>query len=184
MRVCLFEDGGVSNLEPLTLTRPAFDLLCGQTPLASKQCRHFAPCEIGALIRPSSRRPLSASAAGHCHQRFALAARESAILVNGRWLPPANASPDFAGPCVAMVGEEVAYAVVGPNLLTYCSSNTLEDCLETWKNTLPHHQAGGQMINYPWDLVQCKPTRLAADFAHIVRRQLFGEQRRGRRWAC
>ncbi len=52
MRVCLFEDRGVSNLEPLTLTRPAFDLLCGQTSLAAKQCRRFAPCEIGALIRP------------------------------------------------------------------------------------------------------------------------------------
>src|SRR5262249_32066951 len=29
MRVCLFEDRRVEDLEPLTLTRPAHDLLCG-----------------------------------------------------------------------------------------------------------------------------------------------------------
>ena len=51
-RVCLFEEPAVEQLEPLTLTRPAFDLLCGQTSLAAKQCRHFAPCAVGLLVRP------------------------------------------------------------------------------------------------------------------------------------
>ena len=29
MRLCVFEDAGVANLEPLSLTRPAFDLWLG-----------------------------------------------------------------------------------------------------------------------------------------------------------
>ena len=36
MRVCLFEDRGVGNLEPLVWTRPAFELLSGCTSLARK----------------------------------------------------------------------------------------------------------------------------------------------------
>jgi hypothetical protein len=52
MRICLFEDDGVLQLEPLSLTRPVFDLLCGLSSLAAKQCRHFAPCEVGYLVRP------------------------------------------------------------------------------------------------------------------------------------
>ena len=46
------EDNGVGNLEPLALTRPAFELICGQSSLGRKQCRYFAPCEVGVLVRP------------------------------------------------------------------------------------------------------------------------------------
>ena len=37
MRICLFEDLGVFDLEPLTFTRPVFDLLCGAGSLGQKQ---------------------------------------------------------------------------------------------------------------------------------------------------
>ena len=39
MRICVFEDAGVRNLEPLTLTRPAFDLRCGAGTLLERQLR-------------------------------------------------------------------------------------------------------------------------------------------------
>ena len=40
MRVCLFEDSLAADLEPLTLTRPVFALLCGCTSLADNQDRY------------------------------------------------------------------------------------------------------------------------------------------------
>ena len=52
MRVCLFEDHGAIDLEPLALTRPVFDLLCGAGPLAAKQTQYFSPCTAGTLVRP------------------------------------------------------------------------------------------------------------------------------------
>ena len=67
MRVCLFEDGGVSALDPLTATRPAFDLVCGMTSLAARQCRHFAPCRVGALVRPHLADPLRVFEQGHVY---------------------------------------------------------------------------------------------------------------------
>src|SRR5262249_42181747 len=143
MRVCLFEDRGVADLEPLTLTRPAFELLCGQTSLGSKQCRHFGPGEVGVLVRP-----LLADL--HRLHHPAIPVNDAAwlragptVLVNGRWLPPPGPAPEVPGPCVGTVGDEMAYAVVGPDQLRYCSPSTLSDCLETWKNTLPRHPAGG-----------------------------------------
>src|SRR2546422_752950 len=51
MRVCLFEDQ-TANLEPLSLTRPVFDLLCGQVTLATKQRRLFPSGSFGVLVRP------------------------------------------------------------------------------------------------------------------------------------
>ncbi len=51
-RVCLFEDAAVAGLEPVALTRPAFDLLCGLTSLGDKQRRAFTARSVGALVRP------------------------------------------------------------------------------------------------------------------------------------
>ena len=42
MRICVFEDAACSGLEPLTLTRPAFDLRCGAATLLERQVRRFA----------------------------------------------------------------------------------------------------------------------------------------------
>ena len=51
MRVCLFEDQQVNQFEPLTLTRPVFDLLCGIQSLAQKQISHFQATEVGTIVR-------------------------------------------------------------------------------------------------------------------------------------
>ena len=115
MRVCLFEDRKVTDLEPLASTRPVFDLLCGQTSLATKQLRHFAPCDAGVLIRPLLVDLVRLYHPALPVNDLAWLRAGPAVLVNGRWLPPANASPHVTGPCVAMIGDEVAYAVVGPD---------------------------------------------------------------------
>src|SRR5438445_7808363 len=152
MRVCLFEDHGVRDLEPLVLTRPVFELLCGQDSLRRKQCRYFGAREVGALIRPYLA-PLYCLQEPHTFVNdVAWLRAEATILINARWLPPASlalrvgmnarrvrretlAAQD--GPCVAMIGDEVAYAVVAAEHLACCTPNTLADCLETWKNNLP-----------------------------------------------
>src|SRR5262249_54528761 len=141
MRVCLFEDRAVAALEPLTLTRPAFDLWCGQIPLAAKQCRYFAPCRVGFLVRPVLTDLLRLRHPGTPVNDPAWLRAEPTVLVNARWLPPPGVAAHVGGPGVALVGDEVAYAVVGPDRLTYCSANTLDDCLEAWKNSLPHRAA-------------------------------------------
>jgi UDP-N-acetylglucosamine diphosphorylase/glucosamine-1-phosphate N-acetyltransferase len=164
MRVCLFEERGVANLEPLTSTRPAFDLLCGLTTLAGKQLRHFGPCDTGFLVRPSLADLVRLQHPGTPVNDLAWLRAEPAVLVNSRWLPPPDAISGPTGPCVALVGDEVAYAVVGPDRLTYCSANTLEDCLETWKSTLPHCRAGGRLVGHLWDLVEANGGQICQDF--------------------
>lgn len=167
MRVCLFEDHGHADLEPLSLTRPVFDLLCGPSSLAAKQCRFFAPCEVGVLVRPllqdlcrlrDCRTPVNDGA----WLRSA-----PTVLVNGRWLPPAGATPHLGGPCVGLVGDEVAYAVLGPDRLTYCSPQTIDDCVEICKNTLPNRPAGGQMVHHLWELVDWNGEQIATEFQHL-----------------
>src|SRR5262245_54368163 len=163
MRVCLFEDRHVENLEPLTLTRPAFELLCGQSTLSARQWRYFAPCSTGVLVRPHleevqrERRLVSVN-------DMAWLRRDLTVMVNARWIPPPGSVVDLCQPSVALLGEDIAYAVVGPDLLTYCSSNTIDDCLDVWKRTLPRRFAEGAIVRYLWELVDRNGKQIIADF--------------------
>src|SRR5262245_36463480 len=116
MRVCLFENGSAFDLEPLSLTRPVFDLLCGQTSLADKQFRHFGPSQRGALVRPYLADVCRLQTPGVAVNDLAWLRVAPIVLVNGRWLPPpftpGRGTADLSGPAVGLLGEEIAYAVL------------------------------------------------------------------------
>lgn len=169
MRVCLFEDRN-GDLGPLAATRPAFDLLCGQTALAEKQRRHFAATAVGVVIRP-----YLVDLYGHEHPDIfvnddAWLTSDTTVLVNGRWLPPAA---DFVGEMgvnqLGCIGQEIAYAILDREQLQTASIATLSRCLENWRRTLPCHPAEGRLITYPWELVNQNGEQLANDFARIGR---------------
>jgi UDP-N-acetylglucosamine diphosphorylase/glucosamine-1-phosphate N-acetyltransferase len=167
MRVCLFEDGGALGLEPLALTRPVFDLLCGLTSLAARQLHHFAATRPGALVRPHLADVCRLDPAAGAVNDLAWLRAGPTVLVNGRWLP-ASAAPApadvAAGPCVGLLGDEVAYAVVGPEHLADCSPNTLDDCLATWKAALPRRPAGGRLFRHLWDIVAHNGEQILRDW--------------------
>jgi len=167
MRVCLFEDRSVSTLEPLAFTRPVYELRCGLTTLAAKQWAYFAPCEPGVLVRE----PLAEL---QRHQRAGVAVNSlpwmrsaPIVLVNARWLPPVEKLTELCDPCVAMIGDEIAYVVVGPDRMLYCSPDTLDDCLQLWQRILPHQQVGGQMVRHLWDLVDANGAQIERDFQQL-----------------
>src|SRR5262249_35997388 len=164
MRLCSFEDRKVVNLEPLSLTRPAFDLLCGQTSLVNKHCRYFGASDPGAWVRPSLADCLCLQQPAWAVNNLSWLRTSPTVLVNGRWLPPPGPAPRWDAPCVALVGDEVAYAVLAPEQLSSCSPGTLDYCLETWKSTLPQQLAGGRLIYYLWQLVEHNAEQLLLDF--------------------
>src|SRR6516164_5785933 len=95
MRICVFEDAGVARLEPLTRTRPAFDLRCGAATLLERQVRCLGGDAVGALVRPEL--------VALCRLEYpGLAVNDPAwlsapgaglLLINARWLPPAPLTP-------------------------------------------------------------------------------------------
>ena len=166
MRVCLFEDRGALDLEPLSLTRPVFELLCGLTSLAAKQSRFFPPGPRGVLVRPYLADLCRLHSPAVPVNDLAWLRAGPTILINGRWLPPSIPLPlaELSSPAIALVKDEVAYAVVEPSHLTDCSTNTLDDCLSRWKLMLPQRSAGGRLIRYPWELVHTNGEQIRADW--------------------
>ncbi len=165
MRVCFFEDAFVADLEPLTLTRPAFDLLSGCSTLAQKQARFFQASNCGALVRPYLA-AVSATTAMPVNDLDWLRSGP-VVLVNARWLPPAPdpaLTPTFTEPFVALCDGEVAYAVLTPEWLDDCSPLTIDACLEQWRETLPTRAVSGRMIRYLWELVECNSEQIDLDY--------------------
>jgi len=164
MRVCLFEDQGAADLEPLALTRPVFELICGWTTLGSKQRRYFSAAVCAALVRPHL-------ADLHRHQMpqavvndYSWLRAGPVVLVNGRWLPPAGGPGKVTAPCVGLVGEEVAYVAVEPGHLVTMTRENLPECLEQWKRSFPHVQVAGRLVRHLWELVQHNGAQISHDW--------------------
>ncbi|MBI3408981.1 MAG: hypothetical protein HY040_11585 [Planctomycetes bacterium] len=164
MRVCLFEDSP-DKLEPLTLTRPAFDLLCGMSSLGQKQLRHFGATSCGMIVRPglvSLTQMQHPSAAVNDHDWLEAA---KTILVNGRWLPPAGRALHISEPCVGMFEDELAFAVVPEAKLHGLTPANFGEFLDRFEAELPQRAVSGRMIRYPWDLVEHNGDQIRNDFA-------------------
>lgn len=180
MRICLFEDRHADDLAPLTLTRPTFDLLCGLSPLVEKHARYFTPDATAYLVRPLVA-DLVRVAHPHAPVNDSLWLRSGpTTLVNARWIPPAERSERFTeGPFLAVCDGELAFAVVGPELLAGVFAASLDECLEDWLSALPRQEVGGFMVRRLWDLVDRNANQILADFPALIDPTLTGFRPQG-----
>jgi UDP-N-acetylglucosamine diphosphorylase/glucosamine-1-phosphate N-acetyltransferase len=163
MHVCLFEDG-VAALEPLSLTRPVFDLRCGMTTLAQKLFRHVSARDEGVLLRP-----WLADLYRSLHPQLpvndpAWLGADDLMLINGRWLPPRESFVLPPSSCVGLAQDEVAYVVLRKKAAATLDFELLPALLEDYRHTLPTRQAGGCWIRYPWDLVEQNGREIERDY--------------------
>jgi UDP-N-acetylglucosamine diphosphorylase/glucosamine-1-phosphate N-acetyltransferase len=154
-------------LEPLTRTRPAFDLLCGATSLLHKQGRWCGDGELGLLVRPALAATARLDHPGAAVNDLHWLRAGPVVLVNARWLPPGGRLADLPPPCVGLVGEQVAFALLRPEDLACCSPTTLDDCLGGWLNSLPCVPAGGTLVSHLWDLVEAREAELWRDYEEV-----------------
>lgn len=171
MRTCIFEDHAVRQLEPLTLTRPASALLCGALTLQQRQAVFVGADDVALLVRPALEPLCRQQHVGMTVNDGNWLQAAPTLMVNARWLPPTGRFGTHPMPCVGMVGDQVAYAILNPELLTYCSPNTIDDCMETWRDRLPREQAGGMMVDRLWDLVEANAAMLGNDLATQAERE-------------
>jgi UDP-N-acetylglucosamine diphosphorylase/glucosamine-1-phosphate N-acetyltransferase len=180
MRICVYEDRHVRGLEPLTLTRPAVDLLCGLTTLGEKQARYFAATAVGHLCRPVVADLIRARDPVANVNDPAWLRGAPTVLVNARWLPPprprhapppprrhliVRAPNPFAdAPYIGTANGAVAFAVLDRRHLEAVSPATLDDCLDDWARSLPAREVGGNVVARPWELIDLNADQIARDF--------------------
>src|SRR5438067_1129333 len=165
MRVCVFEDAGVTNLEPMTLTRPVFDLRCGARTLLERQ-QQLVGGSAGALVRPEIADLCRLMHPGMVVNDADWLSSGPVLLVNGRWLPHPGPLPSPGPGEIGLLGDEVAYVWLSKTDAADLTKPDLQWRLQEWKQTLRQRPTGGHLIEYPWDLVDRNGEALEHDWQH------------------
>lgn len=164
MRLALFEDSGVEGLAPLTLARPVFELRCGRMTLRGRLRRRIQPCEWGALMRGYLAEAY-AEAQPECHVNDIDWLAESAtLLVNGRWLPPAEWEPLLDPTVAGRVDETVVYVTATPEDVSVLRGCPVGEWIEFLAQRRHGVRATGTLLGRPWDLVDRNSEQLRRDF--------------------
>ncbi len=164
MQICVFEDAQAGSLEPLAWTRPVFEVVCGQTNLLQKHHRFFGTSPQSFLVRPHLAEITRLNHSGIKVNEFQDAEESLTIFVNGRWLPPAGYYDPNPNVKVGLVGDEVAYAIVEGEKVASLSTDGFQAFLQSCRQEYPTGPAHGEMIRYPWDLVEKNSRQLVEDF--------------------
>ena len=170
MRLCLVEDNAVVGLEPLTLTRPAYDLRLGASRLGEKIARAFGvgpgPARRGAVVRPHlvgigrERDPHTAL------NDPDWLARGEVLVANARWVPPADfAAPELGAPWLGLCDGQPACALVGPDRAVGLAPGAVDAWFDDLVGEVEAVELGGEWIARPWDLVAGNNDHLVRDFA-------------------
>jgi UDP-N-acetylglucosamine diphosphorylase/glucosamine-1-phosphate N-acetyltransferase len=174
MRLCLVEDSAVASLEPLTLTRPSFALLLGGSTLGGKIARAFhigsGPVRRGVVVR-SHLAAIERARDPHIavNDRDWLA-RGRVLVVNGRWVPPAELEVPAEGhPWVGFCDGMPACAFVGPELAVDLEPNTVDAWFDRVSGAASRIELGGEWIHRPWDLVSKNAEHVLRDFTEAGR---------------
>jgi UDP-N-acetylglucosamine diphosphorylase/glucosamine-1-phosphate N-acetyltransferase len=170
MRLCLVEDVAVNGLEPLTLTRPVYDLLLGTSTLASKLAKAFGvgrgPQRRSCVVR-SHLVAVARQSEPHVvvNDRDWLA-KGPVMVANGRWVPPAGfVMPEEYGPWVGICDGQPACAHVGPGDAVKLEPNGVDSWFERMLLQYQGIEVGGEWIGRPWDLVSKNGAHIERDFA-------------------
>ncbi|RJP35644.1 MAG: hypothetical protein C4547_09265 [Phycisphaerales bacterium] len=161
-RLIAFEDGGLDGLRPLLLLRTVFELRVGRKILLDRVAEAFGMSAAGVWTRPA----LAGVAPQRCAALVNQPAAAGDILVNGRWVcTEAVAVPP--APSAGWVGATPAYVHCDDSLARQLSPAVMRDAgqLAGVLRAAPRVDAGGWMLNWPWELIRRNAEMLERDFS-------------------
>ena len=166
MRFLLYEDEFASDLSPIALLRPVFELICGRESLRRRLNRWFPQAHWGAWIRTHLVNVYREEQPASHVNDLEWAQHHSTLLINGRWIPECQLDPsrlnyDTAG----FVDGHLAWIALEPDELSLLTDHDFNNTLHLIARSRRAITAGGRMIRYPWDLVSENAQQLIRDFS-------------------
>lgn len=165
MRWFLFEDKLAEQLNPIALTRPVFELVCGREGLRRRLQRWFTHSEWGVQIRPWLK-DVYAEEHPECsvNQLHAISADET-LMVNGRWLPGSMLqADDVTFDNAGFVDGHLAWIALSADEMQLLRGDDFEGTLLRIAHSRRVVEASGRMFSRPWDLLRENAGQLETDF--------------------
>lgn len=170
--VVIFEDAAVSNFNPLALTRPVFELICGMTSLwegIAKRLSIGSDSEIlpNFVCRDYLKDVFQQRVSGRVNDMDGI---ENALFINGRVLAAFSELPPVDGKNeIGIQDGEVIYARLGADEISNLS-DAISDEPERFINRLaslnvPKREIQGiKLVRYLWELIGSNGKAIESDF--------------------
>jgi len=177
MRVAFVEDPYAANFHPLTLARPVFELVCGQYSLRERVVRHCGVNDWGVFVRDHL-----ADAYREAHPEahvndFVWLSQAATVVVNGRWLPTADAlRQEFVHESAGMCAGQAAFFTLEPFDASMVMRSGWEQSLSMLAQAHPAVSVRGMLLEYSWDLVRQNAAMLCEDYRLVSPRYAFAQQ--------
>ncbi|MFQ5641621.1 MAG: GlmU family protein [bacterium] len=160
--ICIFEDKSFSQLYPLSLTRPVFELRCGMSRLKDKMRRRFPKSTLYLSCRDYLAETVRQENPGVKVNELD---SESCLFLNGRTLLDKNLTE------IVQNSEERIYTA-GKNVVAiFLKKDTFAKVLsrdgvdfDIGSVDVPCTEVEAKTIEYPWDLVNQNASQILADF--------------------
>lgn len=174
MDVLIYEDDKALNLNPLTLTRPVYELRCGMTTLREKIEKLWPKANVSLHCRSVLAEVMAES---NPNVSINSVPSDKCVLVNGRVLANADLHRqiDLDNEAVYVAGESIIVAVLANEAILKVQIENGELLSSSAFPNQNHHDIAAQLIEYPWDLVNANPSQIEAEFdmGGVIKGQVY-----------
>lgn len=171
MQICIFEDDKIEQFNPLTLSRPVYDLVCGINTLREKIERHFPGKKISL----------------HCRKYLVESVKEQnpktelnkitddeCLFINGRILFNKDLSKLLktkkSENKLFLSGNNIAAVKLSGKKLLSFKKNLPEKFNKNYFKHIPSEQIDVKLTDYIWDLIKKNEEELINDCNYFTKK--------------
>ncbi len=163
MRIAFYEDSNATHLGSIAQMRPVFEVVCGRYSLRERLTKFFHAERWGAFLRSHLAETYREGHPSAAVNDFIWLRDDETLLINGRWLPTADALANIQRDEVGLVNDTVVYLTLDPMEAALLAEDSWDDALHQIARTRGFMQVPGKLANRPWDVVKNNPQQLKDD---------------------
>lgn len=175
MRICIFEDEAHENLYPLSLTRPVFDLKCGQITLRERILRNFPGVDVSYFMRDYLAPLFSQDKKEASINDTNVLKNNDILFINGRWLLSKGELSLTGKEEIGICEKESLYLRATTKTINNCSSHNFRELIDSLRQKLKKKEIKARVITYPWHLIDNNCWALEEDFEFRVKKGIQAE---------
>ncbi|GBD90289.1 UDP-3-O-[3-hydroxymyristoyl] glucosamine N-acyltransferase [bacterium BMS3Abin04] len=168
--ICIFEDSGFKNFQPLTYTRPIYDLRCGIFTLKEKILNYLKSSNVILLTREYLADDQKTKNPGQNVNKFP-AELDNCIFINGRLLVDNNLADKIIAlrtNQMLVSNNEIAAANLDKAQLNKISNDFKEIENLVSSDGLSKIEIDATLVHYAWELVNNNGDEIRKDFNFLV----------------
>lgn len=164
--LCIYEDDKAINFNPLTLTRPIFELRCGMFNLHQKLVHHFPGHRVRYFVRHEL---VDLMREKRGKELINTRPEQDSFFINGRFVLHEDLPDSLPASTALVAGDQVVGAFLQQkeiDKLEFSSGGFLRS--RAFEH-LPRRKIKGVLLDYLWHLVHRNGDEIERDFRYIQR---------------